>query len=226
MSWYKKSRSSGRILVYHGTDAKFEQFQYQKSVRQILFSKFDVESKGFFFFESPMDATKFGDKVIACYVNLVRPLLDPRRDHYLSVDQLPDEQLQDLRYILQPLVQPDGSFDIGIQKYYIKDDTDWVYNAIGTGGLHWDVLDNDQVVERMRQKGYDGTFVYEPDSYLGRSIFVLSSDQIEIMKWYNEPQLSWGELEDYTFNPKDGILSFQGDNSELVQNKSERLEPI
>ncbi len=190
------SESKVKGLVYHGTDrGPFDKFTAQKSHRYVLFSSFEVESGGFFFSESPHDASEYGRYVASCYINLKNPLLDPRTDKHLGVDSLPENKEKDLEKILQPMVEKDnyGEFiDIGIGRHYIKGN-DWIYYAVGSGGLAWDVLDNKQSVNIMISLGYDGTFV-EEDKGLRRSIFVPSADQVQIVNWVKGKDNTWGEF--------------------------------
>lgn len=205
-------------LVYHGTNKRpFSQFSYQKSQRFVLFSSFDVEARGFFFSESPYDAIEFGNNVVACYINLSNPLLDPRRDKKLGRNRLSYQQEIDLQKILAPMIKKDerGHYiDIGVRQIYIKHihrefGRQWIYDAINDGGLAWDALDHPGVVERMLKLGYDGTFVSEPDAYLGRSIFIPSPDQVRMVKWVTGVQDSWGDKDDYYISNEDGYGKLQ-----------------
>lgn len=204
-------------LVYHGTNKRpFGQFTFQKSQRFVLFASFDVEAKGFFFSESPHDAVEFGSNVVACYINMKKPLLDPRRDKHLAIDRLTYQQEIDLQKILAPMIQKDDGghyMDIGVGRHYIQNryrefGRQWIYDAISNDGLVWDALDNPGVVERMLKLGYDGTFVAEPDTHLGRSIFIPSPDQVRMVKWVSGVQDSWGDKDDYYTSKKDGYSQF------------------
>jgi hypothetical protein len=200
-------------LVYHGTNKRpFGKFEYQKSQRHVLFSSFEVEAKGFFFSESPHDALEFGPNVVACYVNLQNPLLDPRRDKHLGIEGLSSQKEIDMMKILAPMIQKDAGghyIDYMITKNYLQHRRrqtarEWIYDAINTGGLVWDALDNPGVVQRMQKLGYDGTFVHEPDTSLGRSIFILSPNQIRIAAWSSNPEPHWGEKDDFYTKKVDG----------------------
>jgi len=177
-----------KTILYHGTNSKFDQFSPQKSHRYVLFSKFEVTTQGFFFTETYDRAKEYGRNVAACYVRMMRPLLDPRTDKHLGVNRLPQNKELDIVKILMPMVEEDKygqSIDIGVQKYYLNSKNDefpthWIYNAIGGNGIAWDVMDNDKSVNVMKSLGYDGTFV---DEDYGSSIFVGSSDQVNIVKW-------------------------------------------
>lgn len=209
--------STVQQIVYHGTDKpKFDQFSYQKSKRFILFSEFDVEAKGFFFSESPHDALGFGKNVVACYLNLKNPLIDPRHDKNLGRDRLPYQKEIHLQKILSPMIEKDqyGYYiELGVGKFYLKNKYrefghQWIYDAIGSNGLSWDALDNPGVIQKMSQLGYDGTFVEESETYTGRSIFVIKPEQIKMINWFNNPQPSWGEKDQYGTKMKDGFSHF------------------
>lgn len=211
--------STVQQLVYHGTDkGPFSQFAYQKSQRFVLFSQFDVEAKGFFFSESPHDALEFGRNVVACYIDLKNPLLDPRKEKHLGVDRMPYAKEINMMKILAPLIekndQGDHFIDLGIKRHYLQDRRlekpyDWIYHAVTSMGLNWDALDNPGVVKRMQQLGYDGTFVAEPDTWLGRSIFVPSANQVRMVKWVTGAQKEWGEKENWEIKKKDGFSNLE-----------------
>jgi len=184
---------SGKPLtVYHGTDAKFDQFQYTDSYRYVLFSRFPVKTKGFFFSPSFKDAKEYGKNVIPAKLNMKNPLLDGSA----GVDRVSPELEKELAYILEPMVEVDDqgreNIDIGIQKHYIdRNDPMWVYYAIEGGKLVWDAADNDAVVERMRERGYDGTLVQESNDYSGTSYFVLNPEQVVSLNKSAKVNMNW-----------------------------------
>jgi hypothetical protein len=110
---------------------------------------------------------------------------------HLGVDKLPSEKEVHIAYILRHTHGKDdhyGKFmDIGVRRYSIDHDYarrrnyDWIYYAVGSGGLHWDVLDNPKVAAAMKRLGYDGTFVHEDHSELDRSVFVMDQNQIKVV---------------------------------------------
>jgi len=206
-------QSTIKNIVYHGTNNKpFSQFEYKKSYRTVLFSQFEVETKGFFFSESPHDALEYGQNVAACYIDLRNPLLDPRRDRHLAIEGLSEKKEIDMMKILSPMIQKDQGghyIDYMINKSYLQHRNrstarEWIYDAIDTNGLVWDVLDNPQVIQKMKNLGYDGTFVSETTTSLGRSIFVMSSQQIHVVKWVKGPQEHWKDKDDYYVKKVDG----------------------
>jgi len=190
------------LVLYHGTKNRpFQQFQYRKSKRFILFSEFEVESKGFFFTENYKDAKGYGPNVVACYVKMVNPFLDPRKFPHMGVDRLPYKKEMELMKILAPLIkwekfvsnrtgkkEREPYIDLGVGRHYLRDRTNhfahqWIYNAVGHGGLVWDVLDVPGSIQKLKTMGYDGTFVNEPEDQAGRSIFVPDGNQIVIDQW-------------------------------------------
>lgn len=163
---------------YHGTDERFEDFEVRPGKRYVLFNEFPVETQGHYFSESLEDAAQYGRNVMRRHLNVDKILLDPEEFPHMSVDRLPAYLEEELRYILAPLIEESeeyGKFiDVGVSRYYLTDN-DWIYNVVHSNGLDWDVLDNPEVVERMKELGYDATYVQEDD---GRSIFVVDSKQI------------------------------------------------
>lgn len=199
--------------VFHGTDKKFDQFKFTASKRYVLFSTFDVTSHGFFFTEDYKVAKKHGNNIVTAYVKMTNPLLDPRRDKHLGVDRLNVKKEAQIAFILRHMIKRHPEYgqygEVGtstfpvyargkgnlknvqgnLPSYHFS--YDWIYNLIGSGGLHFDTLDNPQVVSSMKKLGYDGTFVDESTSSngagiahpLGRSIFVQDASQIKIVEW-------------------------------------------
>ncbi len=147
---------------------------------------------------------------------MTNPLLDPRRDKHLAIDRLPLEKEMHLVKILGPLIEKNekGHFmDIGIRRHYLNPQKydfphQWIYEAIGNYGLDWDTIDNPEVVQRMKNLGYDGTFVYDPETYLGRTIFVTSPDQVRIDTWTDTRRgglnPAWGHQDDWYTRKVDG----------------------
>ena len=214
--WIKNSGNSVvKNLVYHGTSKRFDSFSYQKSKRYVLFSAFDVEAKGFFFAESPHEALEYGHNVAACYINMTNPLIDPRKDALTG--RLSYKKEMDLMKILAPMIERDENkepfIDLGVKRIYLKNRYygyahQWIYEAIGNNGLEWDCLDNAGVVQRMKQLGYDGTFVEEKESEIGRSIFVPNASQITVVKWLTGSQPDWGHKDNWMKDYKTNDVNF------------------
>jgi len=163
---------------YHGTDEKFDQFERRPGKRYVLFSDFDVESPGHFFSETMEDAAGYGRNIMRRYLDVNKILLNPDEFPHLGVDRLPPDLEDELRYILEPMIKHDEKLgnwiEVGVHSYPIQDDN-WIYFVIESRGLHWDALDNPEVVGRMKELGYDATYVNEDE---GKSIFVVDSQQI------------------------------------------------
>lgn len=164
---------------YHGTDQKFDQFEHRPGKRYVLFSEFDVNTPGHFFSETPEDAREYGRNIMQRKLNINNMLLDPKKFPHMGVDRFPDDLERDLRYILKPLIikgeKGRAWLEVGVRTTPVRD-KDWIYNLIGRNGLLWDALDNPEVVKRMKEKGYDGTYVEESEGK--RSVFVTDNTQI------------------------------------------------
>jgi len=221
------------LTVYHGTDVNFDQFQYTDSYRYVLFSRFPVKSQGFFFSPSFKDAKEYGENVIPVKLNMVNPLLDGST----GVDRVSPELEKELAYILAPMVeindQGGESIDVGIQKYHIdRNDPMWVYNAIIDGKLAWDAVDNDEVVKRIKERGYDGTLVYENNDSSQTSYFVLNTEQIillnksasTIMNWYKKSKKIDKQLEKIKdhFKKVLGLGKYKPDSKDFKKPKRKR----
>jgi len=184
MNWLQKLCSpiltdpTGRPRTfYHGTDEKFDQFEHRPGKRYVLFSDYDVNTPGHYFSENKEDAGEYGSNVMERQLNIDRLLLDPNKYPHMSVDRFPPKLEKELQYILAPMIQEDGWLEVGVRatKVY-PGDIEWIYEVVGSGGLMWDALDNPEVVTRMKELGYDGTYVDEDEGK--RSIFVLDNKQI------------------------------------------------
>jgi hypothetical protein len=179
-------------ILFHGTSARpFNKFEFKTGKRFVLFSEFDVEAKGFFFTEHPAHAREYGPNVVACYVRLLRPFVDPRTEKALGVDRLTGRKEVQLGKIVAKMIEEDkyGKFiDIGVRRYYLNPQKDefplqWAYHGLDREGLNWDILDNPQCVKKLVELGYDGSWVAEPNDPSGRSVFVVSPDQIRLAEW-------------------------------------------
>lgn len=194
--------------VYHGSRVPVEKFEYREGSRFVLFSEFKVKANGFYFALSPEDAKGYGDNVGVYRINVSKPLIhasDIRNDN---------QRMADLRYILQPLFAPsvDGDYFIHDGMIHVTEFTkeefndpnsDWPLSFVSHSsygnqhGLEWEVLDNPHVVQRMRERGYDSTTVFEPEHKDHRySWFVLSPDQIEYVGQYEEDDEDYDDYDD------------------------------
>ena len=166
-------------VFYHGTDKKFDKFERRPGKRYVLWSEFPVNSPGHFFTPDPEFAQEFGSNVMKRHLDINKILLDPKEYPHMGVDSFPPEFEDELRYILEPMIEksPEGDryVDVGVGRFYIKDD-DWIYNLVTSNGMKWDALDNEGVVKRMKERGYDATYVDEAEGQ--HSIFVVDSGQI------------------------------------------------
>lgn len=177
--WFGDSKivnNAGRPrLMYHGTDSDFTDFDYKPTERSRAGTSADWASKdstGFFFTESTTDAKQYGETVKPVYVRMERPMVLPK-DHLFGTEGhgLTGEQVkrfEDLKYILEPAVK-DGAL-----KHF---GNDWT-GALDKGGIQWWVLEHPGVIARMRERGYDGTWVSESLDEAGKSVFVLNPDQV------------------------------------------------
>jgi len=190
------------IKAFHGTDEKFTTFKKgRQSARGILFSSIPVETQGFFFATERGDAEEFGKYIVPSVLRMENPLVDPERDKALAVDKFDSDKEEEIAYILTPMFEKKGDdwiapVDLGIREVYAEEQdlanepdaysqenrgevgysTEWIYEFMSPEGMAWDVLDNPEVVRRMEELGYDGTYVEES---FGSSIFVPDSNQIK-----------------------------------------------
>ena len=176
-------------VVYHGTDKDFNAFEMQRPTKRwTTFSENNVTSQGAFFSPDPADASGYGKRVIASYLNIKNPLVDPSA--ITASSRNPEEKSRaekgwsDAEYILEPLIyEADGrkwiDTDNGISRTEVDPEGSWVSKALQDNQIDWAYLDNPAVVERMKERGYDGVKVYEPNDEAGYSWFVTEPNQIK-----------------------------------------------
>lgn len=180
-------------VVYHGTDAaKFTTFKRGlDTYRQILFTSFKFKSTSFWFSESYEDAKQHGKYVMSCFLKLKNrlPTLDEivvsRDKNYIAKYS---EVKDTLDYIFSPIIEtgPDGKgVDLFITTAFVSNDQaeygDDILNGIGSHGKYdWTVFDNEEVVKRIIEKGYDYATVDEPDHVSRKSYAVFHANLIKL----------------------------------------------
>lgn len=195
--YFKDSKirdEEGNLLtVYHGTDNDFNVFKRKPGKRNIGgLVEYEATAKGFFFSTKKDFASEYGSKTKEFYLNITNPLFSPNKTYT-------DSEISDIQYILQPLVDEDvKSGDLTIVKYddgsimyksdslYRNPENIWKSYASKETGIDWEYTDSetfDEVIKRMKEKGYDGTFIDElrQDSEGNNisSIFAIESNQIK-----------------------------------------------
>ena len=193
--------------VYHGTDKKFDQFEQRPGTRYILFKEFQVEAGGFFFTDEVEEAKKFGKNIMTCYLKMRKPLVKQEDQYSLS-----KKQAQDLTYICEPMMNEgyqdlQGNsvkmIELGAFAIDVDPDGAWLNEVVKPNGLDWNILDNQEVVNRMKERGYDSTMVDEGDGQY--SYFVVSPNQIKINQTKTAAKYWLGERWAYT--PEYGVIS-------------------
>jgi len=195
--YFKDSKvrdENGNLLtVYHGSDANFTVFEKEGGKRNIGgLVEYEADSKGFFLATSKDFASEYGNNVKELYANVTNPLFSPNKTYT-------DSEMENIRYIIQPLVDADvkngdleianytdGSIRYRDNSFYRVPENVWQRYASTETGIDWEYIDSDafnEVVNRMKEKGYDGTFVDElqqdEDGNSISSIFVFNSNQIK-----------------------------------------------
>lgn len=177
--------------VYHGTDTKFDTFKTGvKSARMVLLAEFETESQGFFFSSSKEDAADYGRYVEPFYLSAQNPLTSPDQLAVSSADkesmQRSKELFEDIEYILEPAMYTHSESgrkvidtDNGINSTFVDENGDWVSRVFYDGMIDWNLLDNPDVVSRLKERGYDSVKVAENVDESGFSWFVTAPEQIK-----------------------------------------------
>jgi len=188
----RKVVASSDLIVYHGSDKKITEFKKGiKSARFLLFKAFDVESQGAFFAFDPEVTKEYG--VFTHKVTITDPNLFIRTDEeHAGVDRLDKKRERELAEMLQATAKNNVinlyEFDLFIPEDFDSSEEDtgsqpspnwaWIYEAVGSGGIVWDLLDEPAFVKKMEQFGYDGTLVEESSEHGGKSLFLSNLSKI------------------------------------------------
>lgn len=178
------------LVVYHGTDEEFDVFEMNRPARRaVMFDEREVESQGSFFSEDEADARSYGRNVMPVYLSVQNPFIQPDYIPISSRDpeavQLAQRAWEDAEYILEPLIYEDAQgrrlidYNNGISATEVDPDGEWIGKLFVDGKIDWDVLDNPDVVARMKERGYDGARVNEPNDESGSSWFVVRDVQVK-----------------------------------------------
>lgn len=224
--WFGKSKvvdAEGKpLVVYHGTSERnLNEFKSgRKSSRMLMFAEFPVETQGHFFSESESDAESYGRNVVPAYVRIEKPFV-PFSENELS-SKTPDKNKKiwnDYEYILEPLIEKqDGKDVIDLMgEVFVRvtpesrESGEWVDKVAGDA-LHWSIFDNAEVVKRMRERGYDGAKVWEPNDQSGQSWFAVDSNQIK------SATANTG-----TFDPDNADIRYSADPSQAKKERAASL---
>ena len=179
------------LVVYHGSDQRFNVFDMNRETKRwTSFTESTVQTSGSFFSLSREDAENYGGNITEAYLRISKPFGEI---HRLSSQSTPEDraivkqQIADAEYILEPLIYEndvDGrkmiDTDNGMAAEDIDANGEWVNKVLFNHGyVDWAYLDNPQVVSRMKERGYDGARVGEPNDSSGESWFVVSPTQIK-----------------------------------------------
>ena len=196
-AWFGKSvvvKEDGTpMVVYHGTSAKIgSDFAFETgraSSRIYGLAKSDVNTQALFFTNNTVDASGYGPNIVPCYLSIQNPLQDPSQiapsSRSSEADKARAAQVyEDLEYILEPAIYEDGGkryidIDNGISRRLVDPDGNWVNGVFADGMIDWALMDNPEVVSRMKERGYDGVKVYEPGDAAEFSWAVFSPTQVK-----------------------------------------------
>ena len=156
------------VTFYHGTDKKFDKFEPQKSTRTILMSQYEVKTPAIFFTPDEAEAREYGDNIIP--VNLqFEKLVEDNIDEAAQI--ITDYYVKEKDGVIE--VQ-DGVVDLSD---YYDEATDsynnnWVKDVLDEAeGIDWMLLDEEALVEKFKEAGFDGTKVYEGDKAFSVATF-------------------------------------------------------
>lgn len=220
--YFKDSKvrdENGNLLtVYHGTDGDFNVFEKKGGKRNIGgLVQYDADTKVFFFTTSKDYASNYGKNTKEGYLNITNPLFSSNKTYS-------DSDMDNIRYILQPLVDEevkkgyieivnysDGSIRYHDDSFYRSPENMWQRYASLETGIDWEHIDSEsfnEVIDRMKEKGYDGTFVDElqqdEDGNDISSIVILNSNQFKNVDNTNptsNPDIRYSLSEDNKGNP-------------------------
>lgn len=159
-NWFRESKAVNAkgepLTVYHGTDAKFDTFKQGKGRVSTVFGTHETSRHGFFFAEDEPLAREFSGKdggVIAAHLSIQNPL---------DLENLTDETIAKLEAA-------------GISRRFF---------TVRSPGEMWELFDGedgDFAMPIIKQLGYDGAIMVEPDgnNILRRVWVAFSPEQIK-----------------------------------------------
>jgi hypothetical protein len=222
MNWYKAAMprfdnlkniqpfpgSLVQHLVFHGTNQKFNAFEAGRKSKRYYgllgpTHEYEVSTQGIFFSPSYGGAKRYGDNIIAAYINLQNPVTTGQG--YVSEDE---EKFAKVRELFLPYVEGEKGrrvFEVGV--YTVDfDDRDgneepfWV-DKLTNSGMDWACLDYPGLGARMKALGFDGTVVSEPEDPHNISYMVLGDEQV---RWVPAPKPTPQQASDWKLeNPED-----------------------
>lgn len=209
------------LVVYHGSDTARQDnqdfsFEVGRTGKRFVgFAELDTVSSGLFFSPSREDAESYGSNVGEYYLSIQNPLVDPRTLPLSSRSSDAEKSAvakawDDVLYIFEPVmyVERDGNGEIigweidtdgGVSTARGVDEDSLIDAIFVDNMIEWHHLDNPDVVERMKERGYDGVRVYEPNDQSGTSWFITDPRQAKSV--YNRG----------AFDPNDPRIMYQRD---------------
>lgn len=225
-TWFANSKvvdEAGKpLVVYHGSNSRqIEAFEIGRpSARYLMLSQRDVVSQGVFFSPSETDALNYGPNVTSVYLSVQNPLTHPQNFPVSSRDNpavkaKAKKLWDDFEYIMAPAIDENGYIDTngGVSSIKVDNLGMWMDDVMSRDdAIDWFHLDNADVVARMKERGYDGVKVHEPDDESGFSWMV-----------FDPAQIKSATKNSGTFDPADPRIKYQQDGivghetSELVR---------
>lgn len=174
--------------VYHGTDSRgFTEFEVgRKGLRQFMMMEEETVSSGLFFSPSKKDAGGYGRNVMGVFINTKNQLSNPPISSRSSEEDKAKvvKFWDDLEFILEPAIYGEGEAryidtNNGISRAEVDPDGAWMEKVFYGDEMDWGLLDNPEVVRRMKERGYSSVKVTEDNDASGYSWFVTSPNQIK-----------------------------------------------
>lgn len=134
--WFGKSKvvdeKGEPLVVYHGTDTKFDEFKNKGGKVHVLFSTFDVPRQGFFFSPDSEAAGSFGKNVMPVYLSIKNPA-----DFTHGIGEADNRLIKEKGY----------------REQYLLSKETWEM---------FDEEDGKKFVQDLKDLGYDGAIIEEP----------------------------------------------------------------
>lgn len=167
------------LVVYHGSDNSFSAFEMgRQTQRYVAMAQLERQSQGAFFSPIKDDAESYGGDVRAFYLSVERPLENPNQ---IADGERSAQLKSDIEYIFGPAIDESGYIDTdgGVSRIPVDAKGLWIDEVMPEGMVDWYLLDNPEVVARLKERGYDGAKVYEPNDESGYSWFVTEPTKIK-----------------------------------------------
>ena len=152
-----RDKDGNILLVYHGTDGKFDKFEPNQAPGW---------GTGIYFTDNAKNAKEYGENIIEAYLNIKKPFYDTDRKVDISNTKAYKDYIKKLA----------DNENMSVEEYEDEYNVDWE--------LVWDDLYNEDgdievISKALQELGYDGFIGEGSNNINGQEIVVFNPEQIQ-----------------------------------------------